>query len=94
MPNHGTIGTAVATCLSCKASEILLKKSAVAGVKHFIHSDAFDYFVASAVYTVCLGVSAYGVTVSAPLVYKHNRAFVGAVKPAIAESMEAAENAV
>lgn len=93
MPNPTTISTAIATCISCKATDMLLKKSAAAGVKHFIHSEAFDHFVASGIFAVCLGVSGYGVAVSGPLVYKHTRAFISAVKPALAEAVEAAENA-
>lgn len=72
MPNPATISTAIATCISCKATDMLLKKGAAVGVKHFIHSEAFDHFVASGICAVCLGISGYGVAVSGPLVYKQS----------------------
>jgi len=91
MPDPITIGTAIGTCVACKATETLLKKGAITGVKTFIRSEAFDHFVASATCAACLGISGYGVAVSAPLVYKHSRAFIAAVKPALAEAVDAAE---
>jgi hypothetical protein len=72
---------------------MLLKKGAAVGVKHCIKSEAFDHFVASGICAVCLGISGYGVSVSAPSVYKHSRAFISAIKPAIAESLDASTNA-
>ena len=63
MPNPATISTAIATCISCKATAMLFKKGAAAGVKDFIQSEAFDHFDASGVCMVCLGVSGYGVVV-------------------------------
>lgn len=91
MPYMAAINTAVGSCISCKLVDMALKKSAVAGAKSFINSEAFDHFVASAVCTICLGVSSYGVAVSAPLVYKHSRAFVASIKPGLVEPMNAAD---
>lgn len=64
------------------------------GVKYFIHIEAFDHFVASGLCFVCLGVSGYGLAVSAPIVYKQSSAFISAVKPALAESFGEAINAL
>lgn len=79
--------------LTNKTSEFLVKKGTLFGFKMFVKSDAFDHMVATGICTVCAGVSAYGLVMSAPLAYEHARAFVKCVKPTVTEAMEAAEEA-